>query len=287
MTQPFDLTGKVAIVSAAGRGIGQGIAIALARLGASVVVNSWSPDKVAETVSACEAVGPEALPYPGDITDPDVMLACLAAAQEKFGRVDILVNNVGAAPKTAAEPPKGPLGPFAALWDAMYEQNLKPAVLFSEAVVPVMKKQGGGRIINISSIAGKGGFSPPMLANFAPAAYGAMKAALSSYTQNMAEVHGQDGITVNAVCPGIVWTDAWRGNAERAVNHIDAFKGQDPRTWFEGIARGDYPEIFDRTPTGKEQTVDDIGNAVAFLASDAASSITGQNLMVDGGMVML
>ncbi|MCR9279402.1 MAG: SDR family oxidoreductase [Pseudomonadaceae bacterium] len=287
MSQPFALTGKTAIVSAAGRGIGRGIAIALANAGANVVVNSWSPDKVADTVAACEAAGAKALGFPGDITEPDVMLACLEAGENAFGDIDILVNNVGAGPKTATEPPPGPLGPIAALWDAMFEQNLKPAVLFSEAVSARMKKQGSGRIINISSIAGKRGMSPEMLTVFAPAAYGAMKAALSHYTQNLAEQLGQHGITANAVCPGIVWTDAWLGNAERAVTHLPQFKGQDPRQWFEGIAEGKYPEIFDRTPTGKEQSVEDIGNAVVFLASDAASSITGQNLMVDGGMVML
>ena len=84
-----------------------------------------------------------------------------------------------------------------------------------------------------------------------------------------------------------MYTDAWAGNATRAVNTIPEFEGMDPRTWFEGIARGDYPHIFDNTPLRREQTVEDIGNAVVFLVSNDSVNITGQSLMVDGGMVKI
>jgi 3-oxoacyl-[acyl-carrier protein] reductase len=281
------LDGKVAIVSAAGRGIGRGIALALAGAGARVVVNSWGQDTTAATVAAIREAGGEALAYPGDITHPDVMLAAVAAAQEAFGRLDILVNNVGAAPKEGRAPEAGPLGPVAGLWDALYGQNLKPAVLMTEAVLPVMKAQQSGKIVNISSIAGRASLSDRMLQTFVHPSYGAMKAALVNYTQTMAELLGPHNINVNAVAPGIVWTDAWHENAKRAVRHLPEFQGMDPRTWFEGIARGDYPQIFDRTPLRREQTVEDIGNAVVFLVSDLAANITGQTLMVDGGMVKL
>ena len=89
------------------------------------------------------------------------------------------------------------------------------------------------------------------------------------------------------MCPGIVYTDAWAGNAERAVATIPEFQGQDARAWFEGIFSNKYPDIFDRTPMRREQTVEDIGNAVVFLVSDNAMNVTGQCLMVDGGMVKL
>ena len=94
---------------------------------------------------------------------------------------------MGAGPKNATAPPEGPLGPVAALWDALYAQNLKPVVLMTEAVVPHFKKQGSGKIINISSIAGRTSLSDKMLTHFVPPAYGAMKAALVSYTQTLAE----------------------------------------------------------------------------------------------------
>ncbi|MGA0838873.1 MAG: SDR family NAD(P)-dependent oxidoreductase [Pseudomonadales bacterium] len=287
-TFPSDLlAGQVAIVTAAGRGIGQGIALALGRAGASVVVNSWGRETTAATVSAIEAAGGRALGFPGDITAPDVMLAAVDAATSHFGRLDILVNNVGAAPKTSSAPEAGPLGPTAALWDALYGQNLRPVVLMTEAVLPVFKGQGSGKIVNITSIAGRNSLSKRMLEGFVHPSYNAMKAALVSFTQTMAELLGPHNINVNAVAPGIVWTDAWRQNAERAVAMIPEFQGMDPRAWFEGIARGDYPQIFDRTPLRREQTVADIGNAVVFLVSDNALNMTGQTLMVDGGMVKI
>jgi NAD(P)-dependent dehydrogenase (short-subunit alcohol dehydrogenase family) len=281
------LNGEVAIVTAAGRGIGKGIALALARAGARVVVNSWAAETTAATVDEARKLGAEALGFPGDITRPAVMLDAVDAALKAFGRIDILVNNVGAAPKEGVAPEPGPLGPVAALWDALYGQNLKPAVLMTEAVVPHFMEQRSGKIINISSIAGRTSLSDKMLRTFVHPSYGAMKAALVNYTQTMAEMLGPYNINVNAVAPGIVWTDSWQANAERAVRTMPEFQGMDARTWFDGIARGDYPAIFDRTPLRRAQTVEDIGNAVVFLASGQSMNITGQTLMVDGGMVKI
>jgi NAD(P)-dependent dehydrogenase (short-subunit alcohol dehydrogenase family) len=281
------LDGKVAIVTAAGRGIGRGIAICLAEAGANVVVNSFSEETTAATAKAVEDCGREALAVVGDITAPAMMLEVVERAIARFGHIDILVNNVGAGPKSATEPEPGPLGPVAALWDALYQQNLKATVLMTEAVTPHLVEQKSGKIINISSIAGRTSLSDKMLSSFVHPSYGAMKAGLINYTQTLAELLGPHNINVNAVCPGIVYTDSWRGNAERAVANIPEFKGQDPREWFDGIARGDYPEIFDRTPLRRDQSVEDIGNAVVFLACDESMNMTGQSLMVDGGMVKI
>ncbi len=281
------LKDRVDIVTAAGRGIGKGIALALAREGARLVINSYSADTTQATLDEIKALGAEATSVVGDITDPDKMLQLRDAALATFGQIDILVNNVGAGPKTGPQPEAHELGMAAALWDALYMQNLKPVVLMTEAVIPHMRERGSGKIIMISSIAGRASLSDKMLSYFVHPSYGAMKAALINYTQTQAEVLGPHNINVNAVCPGIVYTDAWKANAERAVQTIPEFKGMDARTWFDGIARGDYPEIFDRTPLRRDQTVEDIGNAVVFLVADDAMNITGQSLMVDGGMVKI
>jgi len=279
------LENKVAVVTAAGRGIGRGIALALAREGARLVVNSYSPDTTQETVRAIEDLGQPVISLVGDITDPDNMLALRDLAIAEFGQIDILVNNVGAGPKQALEPPQHELGVAASLWDALYEQNLKPVVLMTEAVAGHMRERGGGKIVMVSSIAGRASLSDQMLTHFVHPSYGAMKAALINYTQTQAELLGPHNVNVNAVCPGIVYTDAWKSNAERAVKSIPEFAGREAREWFEGIARGDYPHIFDRTPLRREQTVEDIGNAVVFLVSNDSMNVTGQSLMVDGGMV--
>ena len=281
------LEGKVALVTAAGRGIGRGIALTLAEAGADLVVNSYSENTTADTAAAVRALGRDVLAVAGDITQPEQIAALVQQGHARFGRIDILVNNVGGGPKTAAPPSDGPLGPAAAIWDALYSQNLRPAVLMSEAVLPQMVAQRSGKIVNISSIAGKTSLSDKMLAMLVHPSYGAMKAALISYTHTLAELMGPHNINVNAVCPGIVYTDAWAANAERVVKTFPQFKGQDPRAWFEGIARGDYPDIFDRTPLRREQTVEDVAKAVLFLVSEDSKNITGQSVMVDGGMVKL
>lgn len=281
----MQLQGKVAIVTAAGRGIGRGIALILARAGAQVVVNSYAADTTAETVAQINQSGGKSSSVVGDITDPGKMLELRDHALNQYGQIDILVNNVGAAPKQAIESDKHELGPVAGVWNALYAQNLLPVVQMTEAVLPHMRQRRSGKIIIISSIAGRTSLSDKMLNHFVHPSYGAMKAALISYTQTLAELLGPYNINANAVCPGVVYTDAWKSNAARAVNEIEEFKGQNADDWFEGIARGDYPHIFDRTPLQRPQTVEDIGNAVLFLASENAVNITGQSLMVDGGMV--
>ena len=281
----MNLDGQVALITAAGRGIGRGIAESLAEAGASLVINSYSEATVRETAALCEAKGARVEVCIGDITDRDKMIEMREQALSTFGQIDILVNNVGAGPKSAIEPDAHELGPTQAIWDALYRQNLLPVVLMSEAVIPHMKANRRGKIVHISSIAGKVPFSDKMLEYFVHHSYGAMKAALISFTQTQSELLGPFNINVNSVCPGVIYTDSWKQNSEKAVTMIDEFKGQDPREWFEGIARGDYPHIFDRTPLRREQTVEDIGRAVVFLTSDHSINITGQSLMVDGGMV--
>ena len=281
------LQDKTAIVSAAGRGIGREIALTLAREGATVVVNSYSKETTQSTVATIIQTGGKAIAMPGDITDAQRISEVVSETIASQGKIDILVNNVGAGPKDTDAPPDHPLAPVEAVWNAIYRQNLLPVVLMTEAVVPHMKAAQHGKIVHISSIAGLGSFSPTMLTSFVHPSYNAMKAALINYTKTMADLLGPDSINVNAVCPGLVYTDSWKSNAARAVEHIPEFKGMDPRQWFEGIFNDDYPTIFDRTPLRREQTTEDMGNAVKFLVCDDSLNITGQTLVVDGGMVKL
>ena len=162
----MNLEGQVALVTAAGRGIGRGIAESIAQAGASLVINSYSEETVSETARRCKALGAEVGICVGDITDRDKMIEMRDQAIERFGKIDILVNNVGAGPKDAIAPDDHELGPSQAIWDALYGQNLLPVVLMSEAVIPHMRANQSGKIIHISSIAGKAPFSDKMLEYF-------------------------------------------------------------------------------------------------------------------------
>lgn len=272
------LENKIAFVSAAGRGIGKAIAKGLAAEGATVVVNSYSEETAAGTADDIKKGGGKAVPMPGDATDPETILALVDRIIDEFGRIDVLVNNIGAAPKEAPEIPNNALGKTEGLWNAMYRQNLLPTVLMTEAVSKEMKRQTEGKIVNISSIAGINSFPPKTLSNLVHPSYGAMKAALLSYTKNCAELYGPFNINVNAVCPGIVYTDAWQGNAANLIRYSPEFQGSDPRKWFEGIFSDDHPDYFDRTPLKREQSVEDMSNAVLFLVSQDSMNVTGQTL---------
>jgi NAD(P)-dependent dehydrogenase (short-subunit alcohol dehydrogenase family) len=279
------LTNKVAIVTAAGRGIGRSIALCLAEEGADVVVNSYNEDTTTRTAGDVQALGRRGLAMPCDITKSDAITHVVEETLNTFGKIDILVNNVGAGPKTWNTSDAGPLSQWIDLWDNMYEQNLKAPVLMCEAVVPHMMEQKSGKIVNIASIAGRVALPLKLQERVVPQSYSAMKAGLISYTQTLSERLGPHNINVNCVCPGIVYTDDWADSSTRIVNNVPEFQGQDAREWFVGIAHGKYPDMFGSTPLGREQMVEDIGRAVVYFVSDDGVNITGQTLNVDGGMV--
>ena len=279
------LEDKVAIVTAAGRGIGRAIALCLAGEGADVVVNSFHQETTVEVADEIKALGRRVLAIPSDITRTEEILQTVKDTIDTFGKIDILVNSVGAGRITPRDPGSGPLGQVEAVWDDMYDQNLKASVLMCEAVAPHFKEQKNGKIINISSIAGQHTLPDKLESNIVPASYSAMKAALLSYSRQLAEKLGPYNVNVNCVCPGIVYTDAWKRNSKRMVEILPEFKGMDSREWFVGIAHGKYPDMFPVTPLRREQMVEDIGQAIVFLVSEDAKNITGQSLNVDGGMM--
>ncbi len=277
------LEGKVAIVTAAGRGIGRGIALCLAGEGADVVVNSFHEETTTKVADEVRALGRRALAIAGDITTADKIAQVVQDTINAFGKIDILVNNVGGVILTPKEAGSSFLGQIEAAWDGTYEQNLRATVLMCKAVEPHFVKQKSGKIVNISSIAGR-----RIVLRTPSAAYGSMKAALIRFSQSLAEELGPHNINVNCICPGLVYTDAWaRGTTlTRIAETMPEYKGMKPRDWFLGLVEGKYPELIAVTPLRREQTVEDIGRAVVFLVSEDAKNITGQTLNVDGGLVM-
>ena len=278
------LEGKVAIVTAGGRGIGRGIALALAKEGADVVVNSFHEETSTKVAAEIKALGRRALAIVGDITRADEITELVQKAIDTFGKIDILVNNVGGGPMVPKEAGSGPLGQVEASFDGSYEQNLKAPVLMSKAVEPHFVKQKSGKIVNISSIAGRYG----MLSAFTTPygyPYGSMKAALIRFTQALADELGPHNINVNCICPGPTYTDAMQGGIKRTIETTPEYKGIDPREWFNGYNEGKYPERAPAVPLRRGATVEDMAQAVVFLVSEDARNITGQALNVDSGKI--
>ena len=279
------LEGKVAIVTAAGRAIGRGIALSLAKEGADVVVNSYQEETTKAVADEIKAMDRRCLAIPGDITKPEKIMQVVEETINTFGRVDIVVNNVGSGSKTPKELGSGPLGKIVMIWDTMYEQNLRATVLMCEAIAPHFIEKGGGKIVNIGSIAGRYAGSINVQRNITPPSYAIMKAGLIHYTKTLANRLGPNNVNVNCVCPGIVYTDMWKSNSERMVSKIPEFQGLDPREWFLGIFQNKYPDWYVSTPLMRESTIEDIAQAVVFLVSEDSRNITGQCLNVDGGMI--
>ena len=272
------LDGKTAIVTAAGRGIGRAIALCLAEEGADVVVNSFREESTANVADEVMKLGRKSLGVPGDITNPDLIDHLVKETIKTFGKVDILVNNVGGGSKVRKEV-EGFLGDVQVEWDGMYRQNLRSTVLMCEAVASYFIQQKSGKIVNISSGAGRR--SSPT----ASASYGSMKSAVITFSQYLADKLGPHNINVNCMCPGLVYTDAWKAKAKGYVESIPEYAGIDPREWFVGLLAGKYPEMALNTPLRREQTEEDMANAVVFLVSEDSRNITGQALIVDGGRV--
>jgi len=259
---------KIAVVTGAGRGIGKGIAMRLAAEGAKVVVSDLNA-KDAELVAAeIKAHGGAAMAFQADATCEEDVSRMVRMTMETYSQIDILVNNVGG----GAGGPAVVIKTATENWDKTIEITLKSTFLCSRAVAQEMVKRKQGRIINISSISGKLGES--LIGPYCAAKFG-----VQGLTQVMAKELGRYNITVNAVCPGYVFTPGW----EQLAREMKAN--------YSSMADKTLVEIFEHrvkplTALGKAQTPEDIASLVAYLASEEAHNITGQAINVDGGAVM-
>ena len=279
------LDGKVSLVSACGRGIGKEIALTLAREGSNLIINSFSEENTQALAKEIEGLGVKVVAVAGDITRSAVILETVTAGIEAFGQIDILVNNVGGGSVAEIDDKDNPLAEVEAMWDGTYAMSLKAPVLMCEAVMPHLMEKKSGKIINISSLAGRPGMPHVDLVPLS-SSYHSAKAGLIRYTQLLADQMGRHNINVNAICPGIIYTDGWKEISEAMVKNHTSYKGEDPREWFLGVSGGKYAAGgLPQTPMRREQTTADIAEAVLFLASEASANITGQTLNVDGGMV--
>ncbi|MCI7113777.1 MAG: 3-oxoacyl-[acyl-carrier-protein] reductase [Lachnobacterium sp.] len=245
------LTGKVALVTGAGRGIGRQIALTLAAQNAFVIVNyNGSKDKAEETVSAIKAAGGDAVSYKCNVSDFEECQQMITAIIKEYKHIDILVNNAGITRdglimKMSEDD-----------YDAVLDTNLKGTFNTIRHMSRYFLKQKSGRIINISSVSG-------ILGNAGQANYSASKAGVIGLTKAVARELASRGITVNAVAPGFVDTDMTDALSDSAKENL-----------------------ISQIPLGRTGKPQDIANAVLFLASDAAGYITGQVLSVDGGMAI-
>jgi 3-oxoacyl-[acyl-carrier protein] reductase len=246
----MSLSGRVALVTGASQGIGRTCALRLAKDGASVVVAARNQEKLNELVTEITTAGGKASAFALDVADENQVKETVKAAITQFGKIDILVNNAGITRDQLVMRMKR------ADWDAVLQTNLTSAYLCIQAVIPSMLKQRWGRIINITSVFGQMGQA-------GQANYSASKAGLIGLTMAIAREVGSRNITSNAVAPGFIET------AMTAVLS-DEFK----QTAVKQI------------PLGRVGTSEDVASAVAFLASDEASYITGHVLNVNGGMLM-
>jgi len=246
----FDLTGKAAIVTGASRGLGQQMSQALARAGADLVITSRSKDRLADSQREIEAIGRRAVPLELDVRDYDSIQRMADDAWAAYGKIDILVNNAGCnVRKRAVEVTWEE-------WNLVLDTNLRGPFFVSQAVAKKMIPRGYGRIINIGSVTAVFGYS-----GLAP--YGASRGGVKQLTMSLADDWGSYGITVNCLAPG------WFKTAQSAALYEN-------KAWVEYIC--------DRIPLKRPGRPRDLDGAVVFLASEASEYVTGQTLLVDGGI---
>jgi len=262
----LDFKGKVAMVMGAGSigpgwGNGRAAAVLFARQGASVFGTDLHAAALDETRRLIEAEGGACEMRACNATAAAEVEAAVAACLARFGRIDVLVNNVG------GSAPGDPVAMSEAVWDAQMEHNLKSVFLGCKHVLPVMEKQGGGAIVNLSSTAAK-----RMSASRVHVAYSTAKGGIVTFSQSVAMAYVKKGIRCNTVTPGLMNTPL--------VEHRLA----------KAIAGGNLEAIVAsrnaQSPTGRMGDAWDVANAVVFLASDEAKYITGAELLVDGGLTI-
>jgi 2-dehydro-3-deoxy-D-gluconate 5-dehydrogenase len=246
----FDLKGRVAIVTGGNGGIGLGMARGLAAAGASVVVVGRNTEKSHAAVRELGKLGADAIAVSTDVTDEAAVEQMVRAARERFGRIDILINNAGTNVRKS-------LHEYSLdEWHRVMNTNLTSAFLCSRAVYPAMKSAGGGKVINIGSMMSIFG------ASFSPA-YGASKGGIVQLTKSLASAWAADNIQVNAVLPGWVNTDLTRK----------------ARVEVEGL----HERVLERTPAKRWGNPADFAGIAVFLAGAASDFITGVAIPVDGG----
>ena len=245
----FDLSGKVAMITGASRGIGRAIAQSCAAAGADIILGARNQGDVAALVKEFETLGRRAMAVTIDLPNLAQARESIAKANARMSRIDILVNNVGIGPENLAENVKEED------FDLTVDVNLKGTFFVTQAVGRLMMKQGGGRIINISSQAGSVVLKGESI-------YCMSKAAINHLTRCLAFEWAPHKITVNSVSPTFIRTD-----------------GTQPALADPAFAR----QVLDHIPLGRVGETSDVTGAVIFLASPAASLITGANLLVDGG----
>ena len=243
----LDLSGKVAVITGASRGIGRQTALTLASAGATVVLTSRG-DAAAAVAAEVTSAGGQALALAADVADADAVQRVVETTTERFGRLDVLVNNAGITRDQLLLRMKRDD------WDAVLATNLTGTFLCTQAVLKTMLKQRSGRIISISSVVGQSG-------NPGQTNYAATKAGIIGFSKALAREVASRSITVNVVAPGLIDTDMTRDISSDAQAN-----------WASAI------------PLGRLGTPEDVAAAVCFLASDAAGYITGQVLAVNGGM---
>ncbi len=247
----FDLSGRAALVTGSSRGIGRAIAVALAGRGASVAVNyRQSEAEAREVAKLIEPSEGKAVLIRGDVTVPEEAQRVVDEAHAAFGRLDILVNNVGFNRDTLI------LRMSMADWDEVMDANLRPTFVCTKAALRHMLRQRWGRVINIGSVSGLAG-------NAGQANYAAAKSGLIGFTRAVAREMGARGVTANLVAPGLIRTELTKDISQRIIDLS-----------------------MQRILVGRVGTPEDVAACVVFLASEESSYITGQVFAVDGGLGM-
>ena len=264
-----DLSGKVALVTGGGQGLGLGIVLKMAEQGADIAIADLSDKNAASAASLVEALGRKAYTARMDVTDADSGSAGVASITSAAGQIDILVNNAG----VAGAPGSTGTAFRDVDWEFTWKVNVKGLADVTEAVLPQMRERKAGKIINISSVAAKA-------AKYITAYYATTKMSVIAYTQALAREFAAENINVNAIAPGRIWTQFHQDwMKEREALGDEAVAGKDKYDVFMASLK----EVI---PMGRPQEPSDIGALAVFLASEEARNITGQTIQCDGGQVM-